>query len=133
MQQIPLQQLPNQSFSLILDSNQWAFLIKTVEGVTVISLTLNGNDIIDSALAVSGSFIIPAQYLENGAGNFFFVTQNNELPYYTAFNITQSLIYISAAELTTLRTLPGPKITAADFNPIAALPLRFQPSGYTSA
>lgn len=130
MQQVPLQQLPNQSFSIMLDNNQWTFLLKTIENVTVVSLTLNGADIIDSALAVAGTFIIPAQYQENGAGNFFFVTQNFQIPYYTAFNVTQSLIYISATELTTLRTPISSKITAADFNPIAALPLRFAPVGY---
>lgn len=134
MQQLSLQQVPNQSFSSILDSNNWNFTLKTAQDVTVVSLTLNGNDVIDSARAVAGSFIIPAQYEEQGAGNFFFVTQNEQLPYYTQFGVTQSLIYISAAELAALRTPPSsPIITAASFNPIAALPLRFAPQGYVEA
>lgn len=128
MKQIPLQQIPNQSFSIILDNNSWGFLIKTVEDMTVVSLTLNNVDILDSARAVAGGFIIPSLYEE--AGNFFFVTQNQELPYYTNFKVTQQLIYISAAELAILRQ-PNPlPITTAYFNPLGALPLRFAPQGY---
>jgi hypothetical protein len=130
MMSIPIQAIPNQSFSLILDSNNWNFLLKTAEDTTVVSLTLNGNDIIDSVRAVSGSLIIPSQYEENG--NFFFTTANFELPFYTFFNISQSLIYVNASELSAFRTPPSPPITAAYFNPIAALPLRFSPVGYVS-
>lgn len=128
MMTIPLSQLPNQALSILLNGNQWNILLKTVDEVTVCSLTLNGVDILDSALCVSGSFIIPCQYQE--AGNFFFVTQAFELPIWTQFTLSQTLIYISAAELAALRVPYTFPITAADFNPISALPLRFSPQGY---
>jgi hypothetical protein len=131
MQQVPLQQLPNQSLSILLDGNQWGILLKTVGDVTVVSLTLNGSDILDSAHAAAGAFLVQSEYEE--AGNFFFVTQNFQLPLYTQFNVTQSLIYISATELAALRVPKGLPITAADFNPIAALPLRFAPQNYQQA
>ncbi|HZZ80039.1 MAG TPA: hypothetical protein VFE62_16115 [Gemmataceae bacterium] len=131
MQQLPLQQLPNQSFSVLLDGNQWTFLFKTIEDTTVASLTLNGTDLLDSARCAAGSFLIPSEYEEEG--NFFFVTQNQQLPYYTEFNVTQSLIYVSANELAALRAPKSLPITAADFNPLASLPLRFTPQGYTQA
>lgn len=131
MQQIPLQQLPNQSLSALLDGNQWNLLLKTVEDSTVLSAQLNGVDVLSSARAVAGSFIIPSTYEE--AGNFIFVTQLFQLPFYTQFNVTQSLIYVSAAELAVLRAPKSPPITAANFNPIAALPLRFKPQGYVEA
>ena len=72
MMTIPIKQLPNQSFSIVLDSNQWTFLLKTVGDVTVASLSLNNVKILDSSRAVAGQFIIPYEYLESG--NFFFVT-----------------------------------------------------------
>jgi hypothetical protein len=130
MMQVPIQAIPNQSFSLILDDNNWDFLLKTVEDSTVVSLTLNGSDVVDSTRAVSGSLIIPSQYEESG--NFFFTTASFELPFYTSFNVSQSLIYVSAAELSVFRAPPLLPITAAYFNPIAALPLRFAPQNYTS-
>jgi hypothetical protein len=131
MQLVPLTQNPNQSFSISLDNNQWDFLLKTVGNGTVVSLTINGNDVLDSAQAPAGALLIPSEYEESG--NFFFVTQSFQLPYYTQFTVTQSLIYISASELAALRVPKSPPITAADFNPIAALPLRFAPQNYTLA
>ena len=129
MMNLPIQQLPNQAFTVILDDNSWEFLIKTVEQATVMSLTLNNQPVIDSVIAVAGSLIIPSRYEE--AGNFFFVTQNQALPYYTDFNVSQQLIYISAAELAALRLPPPVPIPASYFDPLGALPLRFAPQGYT--
>ncbi|WP_143392881.1 hypothetical protein [Fimbriiglobus ruber] len=128
MMQVPLQAVPNQTLTVILDNNTWAVTLKTVEDTTVVSLTLNNTDLLDSARAVAGALIIPSQYEESG--NFLFLSSNNQLPYYTQFGVTQSLVYVSAAELAVFRTPPAPPITAADFNPIAALPLRFAPQGY---
>lgn len=128
MQQIPIQSLPNQSFNMSLDGNQWDITIKSISGATVVSLARNNVDIIDGVRAVAGSFIIPSQYEE--AGNFIFVTQSFQLPVYTQFNITQYLVYVSAAELAVFRAPVAAPITAADFNPIAALPQRFSPQGY---
>jgi len=131
MMNLPVQQLPNQSFTVILDGNSWEFLLKTVSNTTVASISLNGTDIVDSAHCAAGALIIPSIYQESG--NFFFVTQNFLLPYYTQFGVTQALIYISAEELNALRAPTPPPITAASFNPIAALPLRFSPQGYVEA
>jgi hypothetical protein len=131
MMSVPLQQLPNQSFSILLDGNQWNFLLKTANDVTVCSLTLNGTDLLDSALCVVGSFIIPCEYQE--AGNFFFVTQNQQLPTWTEFTVSQALIYISQTELDALRVPYTYPLTSAFFNPLAALPLRFAPMNYVLA
>lgn len=131
MIQIPIQAVPNQSFSSILDGNTWDFILKSVEGTTVVSLTRNGTSVLESARAAAGSLIIPSQYEESG--NFFFVTQNFELPFYTRFNVSQSLLYASAAELAALRAPATPPVRANFFDPIAALPLRFAPRGYLAA
>lgn len=128
MQQVPIQQLANQSFSIILDNNEWSFILKTVQDMTVATISLNGTTVIESTRCAAGSLIIPAKYEE--AGNFFFTTANSQLPFYTAFNVTQSLIYVSQAELDQFRAPKPLPITAADFNPLGALPLRFSPQGY---
>lgn len=135
-QVIPLQAVPNQSLTVTLDGNLWAIGIRTCEGITSVSLTLNGVDIIDNLLAAACAPIIPAPYQENG--NFAFLTANNQLPYYTQFNSTQSLFYFSQAELAAFRVKPVattkrvPTVTAASFNPKGQLPLRFVPQGYVS-
>lgn len=128
-QQIPLKAIPNQSLSITPDSNTWDIVVKsTEEGTVNVSLTLNTVDILDSALAVPGSFIIPCEYQESG--NFIFLTQNFQVPNYTLFGVSQFLFYLSAAELSVIRAPIVPPIVATDFNSIAALPLRFAPQGY---
>jgi len=131
MESIPLQTIPNQSFTIVLDNNTWAFTIKNTNAGVSVSLTLNNNDLLDNAIAAANEIIIPCEYQE--AGNFLFLTQNQQLPDYTQFGLTQLLVYLSASDLQTLRTPPGLPITAIDFNALAALPLRFAPMGYTLA
>lgn len=127
-QQVPIQALPNQQFSITLDNNIWDFTIKATGGVMSVSLGRNGVPIVDNIRAVAGMRLIPSKYEE--AGNFVFYTQNFELPDYTQFNVSQSLIYYSAVELAAIRNPVRPPITASYFNGIAALPLRFRPQGY---
>lgn len=133
---IPIQSTPNQSLTITLDGNLWGLTIKTCNGVTAVSMTLNGNDLIDDLIAAACAPIIPAPYQESG--NFAFLTANNQLPNYKQFNVTQSLFYFSATELAAFRVPPVakspsvPTVTAVNFNPIAQLPLRFSPQGYTT-
>lgn len=127
-QQIPIQAIANQAFTVLLDNNTWDFVIKDTNDVMSVSLALNSVDILDNARAAAGMRVIPSQYEESG--NFVFYTQNFALPNYTQFNVTQILVYYSSTELTSIRTPPSLPITAAYFNPIAALPLRFAPQGY---
>lgn len=131
MQEIPIEALPNQSFSIPLDNNQWDIVIKSTNGTVSVTMTLNGALVIENMRAVAGMRVIPSRYEE--AGNFVFVTTNFQVPDYTKFGTTQQLIYASAAELAAQR-VPAPAIlTPADFDQNAALPLRLFPQGYTLA
>ena len=133
-QVIPLQSLPNQSFSITLDNNLWDIVVRTCNGATTMTLTLNGTLVVENALCASAAPIIPEVYQENG--NFMFLTANYQLPTYTQFNATQSLYYFNSSELAAMRIPPKaasprvPTVTAASFNPIAPLPLRFAPKDY---
>lgn len=128
MQNIPIQALPNQTLSVPLDNNQWDISIKTTNGTVSVTLVLNGIVIIENLRAVAGTRIIPDKYQESG--NFAIITQNFQIPDYTQFGNTQTLVYISAAELSALRVPLGEPITPEEFDPNGALPLRYKPVGY---
>jgi len=128
MQGVPITAVPNQAFSIVLNNNAFDIELRTTNGVISASITINGFDTIDNIRCAAGAPLIPSQYEE--AGNFMFLTMNGQLPVYTQFNITQTLVYFTSAELAAYRTPPAPPITASYFNPIAPLPLRFQPVGY---
>lgn len=97
MLEIPLSAIPNQSFTAQLDNSFFEVTIKETNGTMAVTVNLNGNDIVTNMRAVAGQKIIPYEYLENG--NFIFLTNNDDLPYYTEFGVTQSLIYLSPTDL----------------------------------
>lgn len=131
MMTLPLQAIPNQQLLVVLDNNQWVIEIKSTNGTISVSLSVNGVDVAENVRAVAGGFIIQSEYQEQG--NFAILCQDFLVPDYTQFGVTQFLTYFSQAELDALRVTETPPITQADFNPIAALPLRFAPQGYTLA
>lgn len=98
---IPLSAIPNQTFSIALDSNNFNISLYATGNVMAADITINNVITLTSVRVVPGSLIIPYEYLEYG--NFALITLNDAYPYYTEFNVTQFLIYISAAELEVLR------------------------------
>lgn len=101
MIEIPLQAIPNQTFSILLDNIQYDFRIEVTNNVMSFDIVRNNVPIVTGQRAVAGYPIIPYRYLENG--NFVVLTMNGDYPDYTQFGITQSLIYASLIELEALR------------------------------
>lgn len=134
---LPLQQLPNQSFSIQLGTSLFDIALKKTNGIMAMSISINGTLTIENLICAACSPIIPARYLE--VGNFMFLTANNQLPDYTQFGLSQQLLYFTTAELAAFRTVPiasspqVPTITASFFNPLGALPLRFARKSYNEA
>lgn len=134
MQNIPIQAIPSQSFSYIDPAgNSWTVSIKLVIDEIAFSFTLNGTLLIQNITAVAGYRIIPYDYLENG--NFVLVTQSQQVPNYTQFGLTQSLIFLEAADILAFRQRLSEltRVKSSDFDPNGALPLRFAPQGYSLA
>jgi hypothetical protein len=131
MKQIAIQAIPNQLFNTQVDGNNWLISIRLTDGVMVFSFTKNGTLVIDNVRSKGNDVIIPYRYLEDG--NFALVTQDQELPLYSKFGISQYLLYASQIEIDAARQKSGSIIKSSDFNPIASLPLRFKPQGYKLA
>lgn len=101
MIEIPLANIPNQSFSIQLDNILYDITIKFIINVMTMTIIRSGTEIISNFRITPNLKIIPYTYLENG--NFAVITANNEYPNYNNFGINQSLIYASAAELEAIR------------------------------
>jgi hypothetical protein len=100
MREIPLEALPNQSFSIRLDDDLYSFELKTIQDVMTVTI-YRGQTLIQQGLrAVAGAPLIPFKYLQSG--NFLFITENEALPYWTEFGVTQQLLYFSAEEIAAL-------------------------------
>ncbi len=134
MQNIPIQAIPSQTFTYI-DSlaNTWDISIRNVSMQMAFSFSLNGTTLIQNVCAVAGYRIIPYDHLENG--NFVLITQSYQVPDYTQFGITQSLLFLTQAEIDAMRSSIRDlsRITVDSFDPNGGLPLRFAPQGYVAA
>lgn len=101
MIEIALVALPNQSFSLRLDSNLYNLTIKETNGCMCATIVRNNVTLLSNVRLVAQFPIIPYIYLE--AGNFIISTLDDDLPDWTKFGISQTLLYVSEAELGELR------------------------------
>lgn len=96
---IPLDSIPNQNLSIQLADNRYDLSIKSTKTSTIMTITRNETLLINNVRCVGGSPIIPYDYLRGEFGNFIFETQNEEIPYYTNFGITQFLVFASLSEI----------------------------------
>ena len=93
MQTIPLLAVPNQSFDLSLDGNLWRIRLVECNACMCADVTLNGSVLFTGMRIAPGTLLIPYQYLQ-GSGNFALLVDNDELPDWTKFGGTQTLVYI---------------------------------------
>jgi hypothetical protein len=104
MLNIGLRQIPNQSISVTLNSNFFDIVIKQAFDTMYVTLSINSLLILNSVRAVPNAPLIPYEYLQTG--NFIFLTANNDIPFYTQFGVTQSLVYATATELAEIEATP---------------------------
>lgn len=129
MQVLPINAIANQQLSVILDNNQWDIIIRDVNGAIAVTLTKNSEQIVLAARAVAGMRILQSKYQQDG--NFAIISNDQGIPDYTQFGISQFLVYISPAELLIPDAPPDTIIPSSWFDPLGGLPLRFAPQGYS--
>lgn len=98
---LDLQPVANQSITATLDNERYQITIKETGGVMSVTIVRNEQAIYTNLRAVSGFPLIPYRYQEQG--NFVFETENDQLPDYKQFGITQFLVYASPTELMRFR------------------------------
>ena len=103
MQLIPVQPLPNQSFSTTLGSDLYDLKFITCVNITACTILRNKQLIVLNSRVVPNMPIIPYKYLE--AGNFMMLVRSGQYPIYSEFGVTQFLIYASADELASIRNV----------------------------
>ena len=97
MNEIPLQAIPNQTLSIILDNDQYDIRIEATNNIMSFDIFRNNVAIVTGQRAVAGFPIIPYRYLEKG--NFVLLTMNDDYPDYTLFGVSQYLIFTSQSEI----------------------------------
>lgn len=110
MRIIPLASIANQSFTLTLDGVRWSLRLNAGRGVMSASVSRDGSTLITGVRVLAGEPIIPYAHLQTG--NFIFVVNDDDLPDYQLFNVSQVLVYLSAAEIAAVQPLTYGEIVA---------------------
>jgi len=96
---IPLQAVANQSLSVLLDGLRYDIELKETRNVMSATIAIDETIVVSNARIVADVGLITYSYLRGDGGNFIFTTENDNLPYFTSFDITQFLFYLTADEI----------------------------------
>lgn len=99
IQTLALSNVADQTFTTQLDGDRYVIRVFQIPGTMACDLTKNGVVICSGQRITSGSFLIPFFAYEGKGGNFLLLTQAGDLPDYTQFGITQTLVYASYADI----------------------------------
>lgn len=99
MRTIPIQQTANQSLTVTLDGNRWSLTIKAANEMMCVDIDLNDTPILRGQRVVAGMPVIPYRRIAPNQGNFMFVTERDENPWWERFTVDQSLHYVTAEDL----------------------------------
>lgn len=102
-QNIELQQIPNQSFSVVLGERRYDLRLLQTTELMVIDISRDGEPVVIGMRCLPKTPLFPYEYLEDASGNFMFTTENDNFPVYTDIGITCFLLYFSADEMEAAR------------------------------
>ena len=100
---VPLASVPSQSASIQLDDIRYSLRFRDLGDMMAVDISINEVVVVTGSRVVAGAGLIPYQYLEEDGGNFIFITQGGDFPFYDKFGVTQALLYVTAEELAAIR------------------------------
>lgn len=101
MRTINLSTVPSQSLSVRLDDIRFVLRFKEAAGIMAVDITADEEVLLTGCRVLAGEPLIPYRRLE--AGNFVLLTLDGALPDWRQFGNTQTLVYLSAAEIEAIR------------------------------
>lgn len=101
MKKIPIKVLARQSLSVMLEQSLYEITLKECNGIMAATIVRDDVTLIENRRVCAGMTIIPEGYLEEG--NFVILTINGEIPYYTNFESTDELVYLTMDEVSDIR------------------------------
>jgi hypothetical protein len=96
---IPLQAIANQELSIPLEGSRYVITVKEANGSMAASIERDGVAIVRNTRIVSDGFILPYRHQWLGYGNFFFSTQDENLPNFELLGVTQFIVFVTTDEL----------------------------------
>lgn len=99
---IALDALPNQTVSVRLADSLYTLTLKACRGIMAIDVLRDQEYLVRGLRIVAGTPVLPYEYLEED-GNFALLTADGDYPDYALFGVSQSLLFLTTAEIAELR------------------------------
>lgn len=90
---------PNQKFTFSDNGLLLEVTFKTIDNITFMSVSLNGNNIVNSVKVTGNTPIIKYDYLQKKYGDFVFTTTDSEYPVFSNFNSSNKFYHLSYEEV----------------------------------
>jgi len=98
MQTIPLQSLPSQTTSVVLEEKTCLISLYQKDQGLFFDMAVNGEAIVSGVLALDANKLICREYLAFKGNLIFIDTQGNSDPYYTGLSNRFVLLYLTEEE-----------------------------------
>lgn len=89
---------PNQSVNFSYGTNSYRIHLYTFKGFTLADVYLNNEAVVNGARCVPDQLIVQNESALTD-GNFAFICVDKDYPYYTKFNRSQQLVFLTAQEI----------------------------------
>lgn len=96
---IELQAVATQTLEATISAQRYSLRIVEIGGNMAMDILLNDVSIVRGVRLVANNLVLLYPYLRGAGGDFMISTQDDEIPYYTKFGLTQFLIYLPPDEL----------------------------------
>lgn len=99
MQEISLENQPNQEFNITLNNVPFRIALRYLEaGCTLADIYASDNPVMLGVLCRANEFLIPYPYLAQN-GNFVFLSDDDDYPVYTNFGKSCKLYFLTPDEI----------------------------------
>ena len=94
---IELDKIPNQTFTVMLDNTNYRVALRTIQGLTYISVWANGDLLFYNQLCTPNAYVNPFNYVSIN-GKFYFKCTTGDYPYFKNFGLSQNLYFLTKEE-----------------------------------
>lgn len=95
---ISLSPIANQTFTVTIENINYRVALRTIQGLTYMSVWADGDELFQSQLCAPNAFVNPYNYV-SVSGKFYFRCSDGQYPYFKNFGNTVELYYYTAEEI----------------------------------
>lgn len=98
MQIVPLQNIPNQEFTIVLNNSAYRIALRSLQAFTYVSVWQDGELLFYNQICTPNNWVNPYNYVSTN-GKLYFKCLDNDYPTYTKFGDTQQMIFYAPDEI----------------------------------